>query len=295
MFLTCFGDRGQRLLSSFRQDGQYQPIGQWFVLDVAESPPVAVDAVVAAAAVRVVAGMHCARLIQLRRNTCALVAGLLGAALATLGSPAPFASAQECSDVEVVFARGTDETPGVGGIGQAFVDALRSRAGGKSVGVYPINYAASGDFTDGVDFALTVIDGIKDASGHIESVAASCPRTRVVLGGFSQGAALAGFTTAAVVPPEVPAFVAPTPMPPEIADHVAAVALFGKPSNQFLADAGAPTITIGPRYVPKTDDLCAPGDTICNGAPPGPPTAAHGSYVVNGMVNQAADFAAGKL
>lgn len=84
-------------------------------------------------------------------------------------------------------------------------------------------------------------------------------------------------------------------MPPEVADHVAAVALFGKPSNQFLSDAGAPTVQIGPLYVAKTIDLCAPGDTICNGAPPGPPTGAHGSYATNGMVGQAAGFAASRL
>jgi hypothetical protein len=84
-------------------------------------------------------------------------------------------------------------------------------------------------------------------------------------------------------------------MPPEVAKHVAAVALFGKPSDRFLTDSGAPAIVIGPLYVPKTIDLCADGDTICNGAPPGPPTAAHGSYPFNGMVGQAADFAASKL
>lgn len=227
------------------------------------------------------------------------IASMVAAALLTLcalvSTPALTASAQPCSDVDVVFARGTGEPPGVGGIGQAFVDALRTKAVGKSVNVYPDNYAASGDFTDGIQFALTVIDGIKDASNHIEATTAECPNTRIVLGGFSQGAALAGFVTSAEVPPEIPSFVAPTPMPPEIAQHVAAVALFGKPSNQFLADAGAPTITIGPLYVPKTIDLCAPGDTICNGAPPGPPTAAHGSYAVNGMVNQAATFAASRL
>ena len=32
-----------------------------------------------------------------------------------------------CPDVEVVFARGTFEPPGVGATGQAFVDALRAR------------------------------------------------------------------------------------------------------------------------------------------------------------------------
>ena len=54
-------------------------------------------------------------------------------------------------------------------------------------------------------------------------------------------------------------------------------------------------LTIGPLYVPKTIDLCAPGDTICNGAPPGPPNGAHGSYGANGMVNQAAAFAVKRL
>ena len=37
----------------------------------------------------------------------------------------PGASADPCPDVEVVFARGTFEPPGVGDTGQAFVDALR--------------------------------------------------------------------------------------------------------------------------------------------------------------------------
>jgi cutinase len=217
------------------------------------------------------------------------VAGLTSAA------PAVPAFAQPCPDVEVVFARGTGEPPGVGGIGQAFVDALRSKTGAKSVDVYPVNYAASSDFSNSLEFAMTAIDGIRDASNHIESTVADCPGTRIVLGGYSQGAAVAGFTTAADVPPGIPAAFVPPPMPPEIADHVAAVVFFGKPSAQFLTDAGAPPIVIGPLYMPKTTDLCAPGDTICNGAPPGPPSPAHGSYVVNGMVAQAADFTVHRL
>jgi cutinase len=84
-------------------------------------------------------------------------------------------------------------------------------------------------------------------------------------------------------------------MPPGVADHVAAVALFGKPSDNFMRDAGAPPVVIGPLYAAKTIDLCADGDTICNGAPPGPPNGAHGSYGANGMVNQAAAFAVKRL
>lgn len=55
----------------------------------------------------------------------------------------PTAGADPCPDVEVVFARGTTEPPGAGGIGQAFIDSLRSQLGGRSVGVYAVNYPAA--------------------------------------------------------------------------------------------------------------------------------------------------------
>jgi hypothetical protein len=84
-------------------------------------------------------------------------------------------------------------------------------------------------------------------------------------------------------------------MAPEVANHVAAVALFGKPSAEFLQSYGAPAIVIGPLYQPKTIDLCAQGDTICDGTPGGGPTVAHALYPVNGMVAQAAAFAAGRV
>lgn len=225
--------------------------------------------------------------------TAAVVAG---ASMGTM--PAPPASAEPCPDVDVVFARGTGEPPGVGGVGQAFVDALRSRVGGKSVGVYPVNYEASGDFNGGIEFARTFVDGIRDAGSHVESTASNCPNTKVVLGGYSQGAAVAGFVTSPVVPKEVPQeFVSyvPQPLPQSVANHVAAVVLFGTPSNEFLRGAGAPPITIGPLYAPKTIQLCASDDTICNGAPPGPPGIAHTLYAANGMVDQGADFAASRL
>lgn len=213
---------------------------------------------------------------------------------ALLSAPVPAASAEPCPDVEVVFARGTGEPPGVGGVGQAFVDALGSRVAGKSLAVYPVNYEASGDFNGGIEFARTFVDGIRDAGSHVESTASNCPNTKVVLGGYSQGAAVAGFVTSPAVPKEVPQeFVSyvPQPLPQAVASHVAAVVLFGTPSNEFLRGAGAPPITIGPLYAPKTIQLCAPDDTICNGAPPGPPGIAHTLYAANGMVDQGADFA----
>jgi cutinase len=233
-----------------------------------------------------------------RRLLVGLSALIVTTWAAVLGAAVPSAFAQPCPDVEVVFARGTDEPPGVGGIGQAFVNTLSSQVGSKSVGAYPVNYSASGDFGAGLDFAKTFIDGIRDAGAHLESTAANCPNTRIVLGGYSQGAALAGFVTSDAIPKEIPtayaAFI-PRPMPPEVANHVAAVTLFGRPSNQWLQSYGAPPITIGPLYAPKTIDLCAPDDTICNGAPGGGPTLGHAAYAVNGMLGQAADFAASRL
>jgi hypothetical protein len=84
-------------------------------------------------------------------------------------------------------------------------------------------------------------------------------------------------------------------MPPSVADHVAAVALFGMPSEQWTRNYGAPPVVIGPVYVPKTVQMCDPGDTICNGDPGGGPTIAHVLYPVNGMTNDAASFVAGRL
>ena len=232
------------------------------------------------------------------RQIARFVIAALVVAGGLLSAPIPIASAQPCPDVEVVFARGTGEPPGVGGTGEPFVNALRSQVGAKSLDVYPVNYEASSDFSDRIQFAQSVVNGIKDAGGHIEATAANCPKTRIVLGGYSQGAVVAGFVTSASIPAGIPAeYVSflPKPMPPEVANHVAAVTLFGKPSAAWLQNYGAPAIVIGPLYVPKTIDLCAPGDNICDGAPGGPPNRAHGAYPFNGMVGQAADFAVGHL
>src|ERR1700676_1636757 len=116
------------------------------------------------------------------------VAAILAGSLA---APPPKASAapHSCASVEGVFARGTNEAPGVGATGQAFVDALNARLPGKTVDVYAVNYPASLDFG-------RAAEGIVDASHKGEAIATSCPATKIVLGGYSQGAAVAGYTTA---------------------------------------------------------------------------------------------------
>lgn len=231
-------------------------------------------------------------------------AGLAAAVLLT--APGPSAGAQPpppppppgCPDIEVIYARGSGEPPGVGGVGQAFVDALRAQAAPRSVNVYAVNYPASTNFGDRIEIARTVVDGIRDAGGRLVSTSANCPETEIVLGGFSQGATVAGYVTSAEVPAEVPAEYRseiPDPLEPEIAENVAAVTLFGLPSDRFLADVGAPPVVIGPLYEPKTLELCVPDDTICNGAAVGGPSFAHASYGFNGSVNEAATYVVGRL
>lgn len=205
--------------------------------------------------------------------------GLCGSAL--LWWPPDIASASDCPDVEVVFARGTGEPPGVGWIGQQFVDALRWRTLGRSVGVYPV------DFPSVPEFGPTVA-GVADAAGRVADMSANCPGTALVLGGYSRGAALVGYVTGSE--PAADGF--PAALPSEAVDRVAAVALLGRPSAAFLSSLQAPPLAIGPGYAAKTIELCAPADPVCSAGDDG---AAHAAYAANGMVGQAADFAAARL
>lgn len=221
---------------------------------------------------------------------------LLGAAVVSAGAilsvtTAAPAVAAPCPDAELVFARGTGEAPGVGGIGQSYVDALRAQLGAKTLDVYPVNYAASDDFNNREAFAQTVIDGVRDAGAHVQATATNCPNTKIILGGYSQGAIVAGYVTANEAPLGVPASAAPAPLPASVADKVAAVTLFGTPSPEFLASYDAPQLTIGPAYAGKTLKLCAQGDAICDGTPNGQPGLAHISYGFNGMTGEAAQYA----
>ena len=204
---------------------------------------------------------------------------LIGAAAAITPSIAfaPVASA-DCPDIEVVFARGTDDTPGLGAVGGAFVQALSSKVGGRSVGSYAVNYPASFNF-------LLAGDGANDASAHVQYMMGACPNTRLVLGGYSQGAAVMDVITSVPVP--VLGF--NNPLPPNAPDFVAAVVAFGNPS----AKLGAP-LTIAPVWGPKSIDLCNGGDPICQ--TDGEIFNAHKTpNYTGGFVNQAADFVAGRL
>lgn len=91
------------------------------------------------------------------------------------------AHAATCRDVDVVFARGTGETPALGILGRPLVSALASSLSGCTVSSYAVDYAASSSQT-------SAGPGATDMSTHLRTVAAECPGTRFVIGGYSQGA-----------------------------------------------------------------------------------------------------------
>lgn len=212
----------------------------------------------------------------------------------------PPAAAQGCPDIEVIFARGTNDPPGIGGVGQAFVDSLRPKVGDRPVGVYPVNYAATMNF-------LRAAEGATDANNHAQFMATNCPDTKLVLGGFSQGAAVVDLmlgvapNVAAIagvnaipglgaLPGAIPGLdlnALATPLPPAAANRVAAVAVFGNPLGRIMG----PLNVLSPAFGARTIDLCNADDPICdkgdlsNRAP-------HHQYVP-GMTDQAAAFVAG--
>src|ERR1700755_1118417 len=213
-------------------------------------------------------------------------AGLLASAMLLAPATTPTLTASiskasaSCPPVEVVFARGRLESPGAGVVGNAFVSALRSRVN-RNVSLYAVRSPAD-----------TEVDvGANDMSAHVQSTINGCPDTRVVLGGYSLGAAV----TDVVVAAPIAAFGFTQPLPPGTDQHIAAVALFGN-GSQWVG----PITNFHLIYNERTLDLRHGDEPICNPADPHTwnenwPQHAGNLYIQDGMVNHAADFVAGKL
>jgi cutinase len=209
----------------------------------------------------------------------ALTTGALLVIPAVTAVGIPTASAA-CPAVEVIFARGRLEPTGPGQVGNSFVSALRQKTG-KNVNLYAVRYPA--------DNQIDV--GANDMSARVQSTMSSCPDTRIVLGGYSLGAAV---TDVALAVPFA-FFGFDNPLPPDADQHIAAVALFGNGS----AWAG-PIGAFNPLYRERTIEMCHGADPVCNPANPDTWESnwtdhAAKAYIDAGMVNEAADFAAGRV
>ena len=176
-----------------------------------------------------------------------IIASLLPAAVAATGlvfGPTFPASADPCPQVEVVFARGRIEPPGPGRVGEAFVDALRSKTphGGLLRRQLPRRHRNRHRCE-------------RHEPAH--SVHGSqLPQHEAGSWGYSLGAAV----TDVVLGVPAPAFGYDNPLPLGMNDHIAAVALFGNGTRKVLG----PVSEISPLYGYKTIDLCTADDPICN-------------------------------
>ncbi len=249
----------------------------------------------------------------------AAAALMLPAAALPPGTPAsaPTAAAANCPPVQIVFARGRNESPGPGVLGNAFISGVRNKVN-RTVGVYAVQYPADTE----------VAQGANNMSHHVQDMINNCPDTRLVLGGYSLGAAVTDVVLAA----PIGAFGFDSPLPPGADQHIAAVALFGNGSqwvgpitnfnptyndrtielchgadpicnpadpNTWKAWVG-PITRFSPVYADRTIELCHGADPICNPADPNTwkenwPQHLAGAYIDAGMANQAADFVASKL
>ncbi|MFV8165704.1 cutinase family protein [Mycobacterium sp. 134] len=211
--------------------------------------------------------------------------GLGAAALLTTGIPLvaltapPVAAADDCADAELVFARGTDEPAGMGRVGDALADAIRKQTPSLNLKTYGVNYKAS-------KLQLHGGDGAKDAISHIKSTLSSCPDTKIVLGGYSQGASVINI-------------VAGNPLgnikwgdslPPEYADNVAAITTFGDVGTRTKQSIAAQSALYGSKAI----DLCNPMDPICHEGQ-GNEWSGHTEGYVPVYTTQAAAFVASKL
>ena len=208
-----------------------------------------------------------------RHPTMLATAAMALALLSPITTPTASA-APECPDVEVVFARGTDEPAGIGKVGKAFVDTLKPMLKGHSVRTYAVKYPASWDF-------MKAAVGANDMSKRVQTIAGQCPDTKIVLGGYSQGAAVVDVVATA----PIAGLGYTAPLPAAVVPHITSIVVFGNPSARI----GNPLTRMSTVFGARTADLCAPADPVCS---LGRDWDSHVRYQESGLVKLGAEWAA---
>jgi cutinase len=182
------------------------------------------------------------------------------------------------SDVEVLFARGSGEIPGLGIVGRPFVRSLRANLPDRRISTYAISYRALWNQT-------SVGAGATDLVDHIVTMAERQPKLQFVLGGYSQGAMVVYLALGGRMWTDLAAKGEYKTLPPQLSTRIKAIVLFGNPLVRFGTKMPG-------RYAGITRDFCNPGDPICTG---GRNFLAHVTYGTNGSTERAAVFSAQKL
>ncbi|OWZ09266.1 Cutinase [Phytophthora megakarya] len=179
----------------------------------------------------------------------------------------------QCTDVHIVFARGSGEMPGLGICGTPLVSGIKSNLAGMSVSSYAVNYLASMTQT-------SAGPGATDMTNHVKAVAQQCPDTVFVLGGYSQGASVTDIAIGIRTMLGTGASI-----PEDLAPRIKAIVTFGNP----LKLMGQTIAKSSQLYGPKAIEFCNLGDPVCAN---GFNTMAHLTYPMDGSVTKAAAQAA---
>ncbi|KAJ5063786.1 cutinase-domain-containing protein [Bipolaris maydis] len=154
-----------------------------------------------------------------------------------------------CTDMTVVFARGTGEMGNVGTVsGPPMFKAIRSKLGADRVTVQGVDYPASaaGNVNLGGD-------GGEKMAALVKQVKSLCPNTKVIVSGYSQGAMVVhnAFNKGLS------------------AEDVSGAVLFGDPLKRTA---------VGKLPTDKVKQFCGTADQICGGGGDGGATGSHISY-----------------
>ncbi|KEY64790.1 hypothetical protein S7711_08069 [Stachybotrys chartarum IBT 7711] len=183
--------------------------------------------------------------------------GLLTIALAALAAASPIEIRQNrvgstanefkdggCKPIIMIFARGSTEVGNMGTIcGPPTAQGVKANFGADNVAVQGVDYGAllSTNFLPGgADPA-----GIREMKSLIATANSDCPDSMLVVGGYSQGAAL---THRAV-----------EDLPQAQKDQIVAAFTFGDTQNT-QDDGQIPNFPQS-----KTNIICNPGDAVCAG------------------------------
>lgn len=162
----------------------------------------------------------------------------------TVGSTAKEFTVSGCRPVIMFFARGSTEIGNMGTVcGPPTANGLKRALGASNIAVEGVDYAAlvsTNLLPGGADLL-----GIREMKDLIGRAVSRCPNSQIVVGGYSQGAAL---THRAV-----------EDLPAAQKNRIAAAFTFGDTKNQ--QDRGQ--IPNFPRE--KTLIICNPGDAVCSG------------------------------
>jgi len=243
--------------------------------------------------------VHPSSMSRARRLGFVAVAATVGTLMTgvVLASPANAvaASGSGCAAVSIVTARASTEAAGEGITGALVTQVVNAST--QTVSRASVSYPATLN-----NYNSSSLQGINAAKTQITNLVNSCPNTKVVLMGYSQGAhvmldVLGGGQGGSLG-------TATPPLASNIASHVTAVATFGDPRHVPNQSFDLGTATRNGRFPRSQTQLnvlagfasriaawCDSNDTFCDS---GNSVNVHTSYL-NRYQNAAASFVLGKI